>query len=234
LNICKPKVVVSSCLLGEKVRYDGGSVSDSNVEDILKFAQPIGVCPEVGIGLPVPREKVFLQRDKNDLKLIQEKSGKDFTKEMGDFSQRFLSNLKGVDGFILKGKSPSCGITGAKTYKNKDRTGYIGRRTGLFAREVKKKFPCLPAADEILLKDKEFRDLFLIRLFLSCLHREKGGEYILKNFRGLLKLFNKTGLKRFEKDLSWENLHRILCRKPKDIKEAVHLGRNILLRNIVA
>ncbi|WP_457638710.1 DUF523 domain-containing protein [Persephonella sp.] len=211
----RPVVVVSSCLTGCRVRYDGQTVEEPFVEKLLKYLCFIPVCPEVEIGLGVPRKKVFLVRENNSYRLIQEETEKDLTERMERFSVKFLSGLPEVDGFILKASSPSCGVTGAKTYKNKNRTGYIGRRKGIFARQVLHFYKNYPVADEKLLKDRDFRFLFLNRLFLFFYYRVKGAEFVLNNFGSVLQVYSRKGFNRFIKNPDRKNFVKIFSKIEK-------------------
>lgn len=222
-----PSVVFSSCLLGDKVRYDGSSSEDEFALRLKKFVNPVKVCPEVEIGLGVPRKKIFVLKS-NGYAVIQEETGKDFTQELNRFSERFLKSLKNVDGFLLKSKSPSCGVSGVKTYKNPDRTGYIGRRKGIFALKVKEKFPYHPVEDEVRIKDFYTRYYFLTRLYLLFNGRTKGYDFVLKKYPHILKLFNQSRFTAFEKNPDIENLLKIFSinfsqkiaeRKVKNFKE---------------
>ncbi len=204
----KPVVVFSSCLLGEKVRYDGSSSEDQFALKLKDFVYPVKVCPEIEIGLGVPRKKIFLLKI-NGCRVIQEETKADFTSDLNRFSKNFLKSLKTVDGFFLKSKSPSCGVSGAKTYKNPDRTGYIGRKTGLFALNVKKYFPYYPVEDEIRLKDFHRRYYFLTRLYILFYGRSRGFDFVLKNYPHILKLFNKSRFADFEKNPDKKNLLKI-------------------------
>ncbi|MDQ7054991.1 MAG: DUF523 domain-containing protein [Persephonella sp.] len=195
----KPVLVVSSCLVGEKVRYNGKDATDRFAVKLSECVSVIKVCPEVGAGLGIPRKKVFLVK-KNGYALFQEKTGRDITYKINSFSESFLSSLKGIDGFLLKSKSPSCGVYhGAKTYRNTDRTGYVGRKKGLFAQAVKRKFPFHPVEDEERLKDLYIRFVFLTRVYLFFYYREYGADYVLEKYPHVLKLFSNRGFNRFKK-----------------------------------
>ncbi|NPA58108.1 MAG: DUF523 domain-containing protein [Aquificae bacterium] len=221
----KPTVVISGCLAGEKVRYDGKAVEDGYVKKLSQHLNLIKVCPEVEIGLSVPRKKVFLYKN-GGLRLIEEGTGKDYTKKMERFSEGFLKNLPEVDGFLLKGKSPSCGITGAKTYKNRDRTGYAGRYKGLFARQVLERFRDYPVADEVMLKNPYHRYKFLTLLYLINRFKNTEKEDFMEKYLPFLRRVNRRGSERFEKEPSLENLLRLFRKKPdrKKVEELVREG----------
>jgi len=168
-----PKLVVSACLAGEFVRYDGGTVKDTFVEKLLSYCQVIPVCPEVSIGLGVPRNKVILYWREKELRLVQPSSGKDLTEDMLSFAESFLSGLEEVDGFLLKGKSPSCGVSNSTlSYKDPEGRTFSHRTKGLFAKKVLERFEELPVEDEKRLKDEKIRKHFLVRIFSIARLRE--------------------------------------------------------------
>jgi len=173
MNHPKPKLVISACLKGEFVRYDGGTVRDPFVEKLLNYCQPISVCPEVSIGLGVPRAKVLIYWKDGSPRLFQPSTQRDLTEEIGRFSEEFLSGLPEVDGFLLKGKSPSCGVSNSTlSYKDPEGNVFSHRTKGLFAREVLERFKDLPVEDEKRLKNEHIRKHFLVRLFSLARLRE--------------------------------------------------------------
>jgi len=169
----KPIVVVSRCLGFEACRYNGQLDSSHLVEKLKDFVDFITVCPEVQIGLEVPREAIRLVKENEStaIKLIQPSSKRELSKEMTDFGEAFLSKLSKVDGFILKSKSPSCGIKEVKIYKTAEKGSASVKGSGLFAALVMEKFPSLAVEDEGRVKNYNIRQHFLTKL------------YIMKNFR---------------------------------------------------
>src|SRR5215204_2407256 len=116
----RPKVGISACLLGEKVRFDGGHKRDRFLTDLFgKFVEWVKVCPEVEIGMGVPRETVRLVGTPNSIKMIAEKSGRDWTAEMQQFSTNRIPQLSGqeLSGYIFKKSSPTCGMERVKLYQ---------------------------------------------------------------------------------------------------------------------
>ena len=173
MNHPKPKLVVSACLNGEFVRYNGGSVEDPFVEKLLNYCQPISVCPEVSIGLGVPRAKVLIYWKDGYPRLFQPFTQRDLTEEMEKFSEEFLSSLPQVDGFLLKAKSPSCGVSNSTlSYKDPEGKVFSHRTKGLFAKKVLERFEDLPVEDEKRLRNEHIRRHFLIRLFSLARLRE--------------------------------------------------------------
>ena len=110
----KPKVVVSRCIEFDKVRYDGQIIKNDFVERLKSFVDFIPVCPEVEIGLSIPREFLRIVASKTELRLLQPKTGLDLTSKMMDFISSFFSSIPEVDGFILKNRSPTSALKDAK------------------------------------------------------------------------------------------------------------------------
>ena len=173
INNVKPVIVVSRCLGFEGCRYNGQMDISHLVEKLKDFVDFITVCPEVQIGLETPREAIRLIKENEDspIKLIQHKTERELSKEMITFGEKFLSDLTTVDGFILKGRSPSCGIKEVKIYKGTEKGSASVKGKGLFAEIVMEKFPGLPIEDEGRVKNYNIRQHFLTKL------------YIMKNFR---------------------------------------------------
>ncbi|RMH04189.1 MAG: DUF1722 domain-containing protein [Aquificota bacterium] len=168
----KPRVVVSSCLVGKPVRYNGGLVEDPFVSSLLGYCDVIDVCPEVEIGLGVPRPRIIVYKTQGAIRLSQPSTGLDLTESMEAFSDRFLSSLPPVDGFVLKSKSPSCGVSNTLTYKDPEGKEFLSKGKGLFAIRVLQRYELLPVEDEGRLKNPEIREHFLVRLFALADLRE--------------------------------------------------------------
>jgi uncharacterized protein YbbK (DUF523 family) len=117
------------------------------------------ICPELEIGLGVPRDPVVLERHEDGVHMVQPSTGRDLTRLMEEFSERFLASLDDVDGFILKSRSPSCAI----------------REPGLFAAHVLERFPEAAVEDEVALQDAEVRERFLAKVFALAAARHKHG-----------------------------------------------------------
>jgi uncharacterized protein YbbK (DUF523 family) len=135
---------VSSCLLSEKVRYDGGHRHDHYITDTLgKFFRFVPVCLEVGCGLPVPREAMRLEGEPISPRLVTHTSRIDLTEQMQAYCREKVAALQdeGLSGFIFKKNSPSSGLYRVKVY-NSGMPVKSGR--GLFAAEVVRQFPLLP------------------------------------------------------------------------------------------
>ncbi|MCK4537727.1 MAG: DUF523 domain-containing protein [Candidatus Krumholzibacteria bacterium] len=171
----RPKVVVSSCLEFDSCRYDGQRVSSPAVLHLMEHVEFIPVCPELEMGLGVPRDPIRIVSVRGGLCLIQPATSKDFTGEMKAFVDSFLDSLGEVDGFILKNRSPSCGIGDVKIFSRADAELPTGLGDGFFGGEVMKRFGHLVVEAEDRLNDIEVRERFLAKLF--ALHRSRLSDY---------------------------------------------------------
>lgn len=168
----KPVVVLSKCLEFAPCRYNGAMIPDRFVKRLEPFVTFVPICPEVEIGLGVPRDPVRIVSEKGDLHLLQPATGKDLSQKMRRFSNQFLNSLNEVDGFILKNRSPSCGIKDVKRFSKIDAEAPIGKGAGFFAGEVLDRFPGLAIEDEGRLHHPKIRDHFLTKLFTLARFRE--------------------------------------------------------------
>lgn len=112
----KPLIVVSRCLGYEACRYNGEMIEVSWLDQLEELADVITVCPEVMAGLGVPRKPINLYRKEGNIHILQDETEVDYTDKIGDTSEYFLSTIGAVDGFILKSKSPSCGLGTTKIH----------------------------------------------------------------------------------------------------------------------
>lgn len=156
---------VSSCLLGERVRYDGGHKKDDFLTELLaRFVELVPVCPEVELGLGTPREPIRLQRDGDLVRLVAPKSGKDHTEPMRRFAERRVRALARLDlcGYVLKKDSPSCGMERVRVWGGR-MPSRDGR--GAFAAVLMAELPLLPVEEEGRLRDPGLRESFVERVF---------------------------------------------------------------------
>ena len=164
----KIKLGISSCLLGEKVRYNGGHTLDRFLVDVLgQYVHYVPVCPEVEIGLPIPREPLRLVKfaGNDSPRLVTQKTGIDYTGPMLNWAKSRLDQLdkEGLCGYIFKSKSPSSGMERIKIYNEKGVAQRSG--AGLFARAFMERFPLMPVEEEGRLHDIELRENFIVRVF---------------------------------------------------------------------
>lgn len=157
---------VSSCLLGEKVRFDGGHKQHHYITDQLScYFQFISVCPEVECGLSVPREAMHLVGNPLEPRLVTIKSGLDLTEQMRQWCHRRIQELGLLQlrGFIFKKNSPSSGLFRVKVYQRNGPPLTTG--SGLFAKALTVTYPLLPAEEEGRLADTKLRENFIERVF---------------------------------------------------------------------
>ena len=160
------RVGVSACLLGQEVRYDGGHKRDAYVADTLaRHFRFVPVCPELDIGLGVPRETLRLVREGKEVRMVAPASGVDYTAQMRAYSRRRARQLQelGLSGYILKKNSPSCGLTRVRTYTAAGMPAASDR--GLFADALLASMPLLPVEEEGRLNDPRLRENFIVRVF---------------------------------------------------------------------
>jgi uncharacterized protein YbgA (DUF1722 family)/uncharacterized protein YbbK (DUF523 family) len=166
----KIKLGISTCLLGENVRYDGGHKLDRFLTDTLgQYVEYVPVCPEVECGLPVPREAMRLQGDPDSPRLMTIRTKKDMTDRMVQWAQKRVIDLEteSLCGFIFKSDSPSNGMKRVKVYNEKGIP--VRKGIGMFARVFGDHFPLLPVEDEGRLYDPKLRENFIERVFaLKC------------------------------------------------------------------
>ena len=160
------RIGISSCLLGEKVRFDAGHKKDVYLTDILgKYFEWVPVCPELEVGMGVPRESVRLVGKPDHPRMAGVKTGADWTERMLKFSDQRITELSKLNlcGYIFKSKSPSCGIERIRIYTEQGMPGGNGR--GLFANAFMNTFPLIPVEDEGRLNDLPIRESFIVRVF---------------------------------------------------------------------
>ena len=171
----KIKLGISTCLLGENVRYDGGHKLDRFLTETLgQYVEYAPVCPEVECGLPVPRESMHLEGDPVSPRLVTIRTKQDMTDRMIQWALKRVVELEkeGLCGFIFKSDSPSSGMERVRVYNEKGMP--VKRGVGMFARVFMDHFPLLPVEDEGRLHDPELRENFIERIFT------------LKRWRGVL------------------------------------------------
>jgi uncharacterized protein YbbK (DUF523 family)/uncharacterized protein YbgA (DUF1722 family) len=241
----KPTVVISKCLGFGICRFDGERLYDPFVTLLKRRVKFLPVCPEVEIGLGMPRDPILIVKSGKRKLLYQVPNGsrnkgrsprgRGLTRMMNSFSTTFLKSLQEVDGFILKSKSPSCGLRDtALMSETSSNARVVGHDSGLFAESVLRQFPEIPAEDERRLADTDIREHWLTKLFtlaafrfmkklssrtrLAAFHRE---------YRLLLSTYNQTATRAMDRLLANPNnrdfpalikeyelqLHRALRRK---------------------
>lgn len=167
------KLGISTCLLGENVRYDGGHKLDRFLTDTLgQYVEYVPVCPEFECGFGVPREALRLVGNPGSPRLVTSRTNRDFTDRMVQWAKRRVTELEkeNLCGFIFKSNSPSSGMERVKVYGEKGMPVKKGR--GIFARIFMEHFPLIPVEDEGRLHDPELRENFIERIFALKRWRE--------------------------------------------------------------
>lgn len=139
-QFAKPKIIVSKCLEFDACRYNAEMIPDATIRNLQPFVTFIPVCPEVEIGLGVPRETIRMVEENGVNRLVQPSTREDVTEKMKQFSNDFLQTISDVDGFILKNRSPSCGTRDVKIYSGFEKAPVKGKGSGLFGGAVIKNF----------------------------------------------------------------------------------------------
>jgi len=166
-----PRIGVSRCLLGEKVRYDGGHKLDHFLVDTLgPFVEFVPVCPEVECGLGVPREAMRLVGEPESPRLVGINTKTDLTGRMCDWADARVAELAGAGlcGFVFKYGSPSSGMSRVKVYPENGGAPVLKGR-GIFAARFLDRLPLLPVEDEGRLNDPQLRENFIEQVFV--MHR---------------------------------------------------------------
>ncbi|MGL5353022.1 MAG: DUF523 domain-containing protein, partial [Clostridium sp.] len=131
----KPTLIVSKCLGESKCRYDGTAATSKTLNRLRAFANVIEVCPEEGIGLSTPRNTIRLVNEKDNIKVLDNKTQVDYTNQMVEFAQEMIVTFENLHptGFLFKGKSPSCGLSDVKIYNTIDKSSPHIKGSGLFS-----------------------------------------------------------------------------------------------------
>ena len=184
----KIRLGISTCLLGENVRYDGGHKRDRFIIDTLgEFVEFVPVCPEVECGLPVPRESMHLVGDPESPRLVTTRTKIDHTERMVNWARKRLGELEkeNLCGFIFKSNSPSSGMERVKVYNERGMALKTG--IGMFARVFMDHFPLIPVEEDGRLHDIKLRENFIERIFALKRWRELLGHH---QSRGKLVAFH--------------------------------------------
>lgn len=163
----KIPVGISSCLLGERVRFDAGHKKNGYITGVLAdYFEFVPFCPEMAVGLGAPRETLRLVACDNEIRAVGNKTPTlDVSQALTDAAARRRTIHAGLCGYILKKDSPSCGMERVKVYKDE---GDIPERngSGLFAARLMQDFPYLPIEEEGRLEDARLRENFIQRVFV--------------------------------------------------------------------
>ena len=185
----RPLIVVSKCLGFDHCRYNGATIEDRFIEKLGEFVDFRAVCPEVEIGLGVPRDPIRIVVDNGRRYLFQPATEQEYSRQMSDFTDHFLSGLKEIDGFLLKNRSPSCGPGDVKIYRGFHKTASTFMGSGFFGGEVAARFRGKPIEDEGRLKNFTIRENYLMRVFTLARYRGLRTE---PSIRGLVDFHTRN------------------------------------------
>ncbi len=160
------RVGVSSCLLGKEVRFDGGHKRNRFVTEALAdYFELVPFCPEVAIGMGIPRQPIRLVGNQDSPEAVGVKNPDlNVTRPLREYGRKVAGTLDGLCGFIFKKDSPSCGMTRVKVYSSQGMAVRSG--AGLFAREIMRADPLLPVEEEGRLNDAGLCDSFITRVYV--------------------------------------------------------------------
>ena len=174
----RPRLGISACLLGQAVRYDGGHKRDPCCVDLLgPLVDWVAVCPEVEVGMPVPRPPIRLTGRSEAPALVAEPTGEDWTARMAAFAAQRVEELLrvGLDGYVTKKDSPSCGLSGVPVHQLE---GGPPRRDGVgaFVAVLRARWPLLPVEEEERLHDPILRERFVERIIAHARSAGRGAR----------------------------------------------------------
>lgn len=195
----KPHILISKCLEFDHCRYDGQMIKNSLVESLKDYCEFTPVCPEVEIGLGVPRRPIKIVERNGARILYQQALDLDHTSKMEKYISELLKGLGEIDGIILKSRSPSCGFFDVKIYPKKEDSPPTHKSSGFFGGAIFENYPYHPREDEARLINPRIRDHFLKTLFTFSRFRKakaNGSMKALIDFHASNKLlfmsYNQT------------------------------------------
>lgn len=162
----KIKIGISSCLLGQEVRHDGGHKRNVYILNTLsRYFEFQPLCPETAIGMSIPRPPIRLIKENDEIRLVGSRDPDlDVTDQMNRFSAQAVTHMYDLSGYILKKDSPSCGMVRVRVYNDKGHPEKNG--SGLFAEQLMKTHPSMPIEEEGRLMDPVLRENFIERVFI--------------------------------------------------------------------
>jgi uncharacterized protein YbgA (DUF1722 family)/uncharacterized protein YbbK (DUF523 family) len=233
----RPRIVLSRCIDHDPVRYNGQMIPDDFVRGLRPYVDFVLVCPEVAIGLGVPRDTLRLVEVAGDVRMLQPATGRDVTEEMRAFVKGFLDDVGDVDGFILKSGSPSSGYRDVKVYRTIDGPAKLtGKAGGMFGGEVTRRFGHLAVEDEGRLRNMNIREHWLTKAYTIARFREMGEGGSMKDLvrfqaehKFLLMAYNQKELREMGRVVAnhekrpldavlgdyWEHLCSALAKAPR-------------------
>lgn len=169
MNAVRPRIHVSKCITFNRCWWNGLDIASETVDLLKPHVEFLPACPEVEIGLGVPRKPIRLVKKSDGIRLLQQETEADVTERMKKYAAEHVAGLSDIDGFILKSRSPSCGMKDVKLYPSLGRVAQLKEKAiGLFAEEVYRRFGHLPIEDEGRLTNFSIREHFLTRIFATA------------------------------------------------------------------
>ncbi len=223
----KLKLGISSCLIGELVRYNGQHKRDNYIINVLgQFASWIPVCPEVEVGMGVPREPIRLVDEDGDIRVKTTKTQRDYTDALAKYSTKRCLALATelLDGYILKAKSPTCGMERVKVYKG---NGVRKDGVGAFAKVLMATMPELPVEEEGRLNDPRLRENFISRCYAYHRWQEMAAEGLSRHRLVKFHQAHKFALMAHNQ-AGYRRLGRIVA-NPKEYSDTAAWARAYLL-----
>lgn len=185
----KIPIGISSCLLGQEVRHDGGHKRNAYVLNTLsRYFEFRPLCPEMAIGMEVPRPPIRLVKNNDEIRLVGSRNPElDVTEQMIQFADQAVSTMDGISGYILKKDSPSCGMQRVRIYNEKGHPEKNG--SGLFTERLMQALPALPVEEEGRLMDPVLRENFIERVFIYFRWQKRLIEGL--SVRGLMEFHSR-------------------------------------------
>lgn len=198
----KPRIFCSRCITFEHCRWNGQIISSMVVDRLKPYVEYITTCPEKNIGLGVPRDPIRIVKKNKELKLVQPSTEMDITNKMEEYTEEYLNNISDIDGFILKAKSPTCGISKVKIYSDQHTSSKFYMGKGFFGKKILEKFSGMPIIDEGRLYNQQLREDFFIRTFSFARFQEVLNNYKIEKLikfhashKFILMAYNQKELK---------------------------------------
>ena len=234
MNASKINIAISRCLLGDKVRYNGTHKFDQWISNTLgQFVTFIPVCPEVEFGMGIPREPIQLEIPIASPQIVSVYSNKNYTQDMLKSFKPIISNLlnKSILGFILKSKSPSCGIYNIPIFNN-HHSIVANNGMGLFARMVHHQFPLYPLIDEHQIHQPTYRESFFNALFICDRFRKFINTSYDENSLMAFHFRHKSQLQSHHWK-SWDIMNQLIQNQSLHLMKRVYIYQYLLIKTIL-
>lgn len=230
----RPKVVVSKCLGFEPCRWNSEIIRDEFTQKLASFVDFQPVCPEKEIGLGVPRKPVRLVEKSGRVRLMQLETMRDCSEDMQTFCDGFLEGLDEIDGFLLKGRSPSCGPVDVKIYAGMQKGAASRRGKGVFGEMILNQYPDAAVEHEGRVHNFSIREHYLTKLFCLARFREvkaEGSMGALVAFQAahklLLMAYNQSAMRKLGRLVANPDklpVNQVLAQYEPTLKKALARG----------